>query len=373
MSDGREEMVFYMPHLPVGGAERMLVRLADGLSRRGHAVRILLDRMEGDMLAAVPGSVTVEALDAARSAAAIPRLAGWLRQNQPPILLSALSHQNIVAILARWLARAPTRIVVSEHTILSRQTTETDAWQHKLMPFLARRLYPLADARVAVSEAALQDLATITGLPRRRFDLIHNPVIPDEIVAKPVPPAPRERWFDDGGPPVIVAAGRLVPLKDFPVLLGAFALLTAERQVRLIILGEGPERQELERLRDRLGLAEAVRLPGVVPETLPYFAGAAAVAMTSRYEGFGMVLVEAMACGTPVVSTACPGGPAEILDGGRFGPLVPVGDAEALARALASVLDAPPPADLLRSRASDFVTSRSVDGYEALFERLLRG
>src|SRR5690606_31985735 len=129
MSDGREEMVFYMPHLPVGGAERMLVRLADGLSRRGHAVRILLDRMEGDMLAAVPGSVTVEALDAARSAAAIPRLAGWLRQNQPPILLSALSHQNIVAILARWLARAPTRIVVSEHTILSRQTTETDAWQ----------------------------------------------------------------------------------------------------------------------------------------------------------------------------------------------------------------------------------------------------
>lgn len=370
MTGSRGEAVLYMPYLPVGGAERMLVRLAEGLAARGRPVSFLLDRMEGDMLSWVPDGVGVEALDAPRSAAAVPRLTAWLRRREPEVLLSALSHQNIVAIVARWLARSPTRVVVSEHTILSRQTAETGTWQHRLMPMLARRLYPLADARVAVSAAALEDLAAITGLPPSRFDLIHNPVVADEVLVGSPDAAVDDPWLREDGPPVIVAAGRLVPLKDFATLLRAVAFLRAERPVRLLLLGEGPARGELERLRDELCLHDCVRLVGAVTEPLSYFRRAAAVALTSRYEGFGVVLVEAMACGTPVISTDCPGGPAEILENGRLGPLVPVGDAKALARGLAQILDDPVAPEALRRRASDFAASRSVEAYDALFDRL---
>lgn len=370
MTSSRRDVVLYMPYLPVGGAERMLVRLAEGLAARGRPVSFLLDRMDGDMLPRLPRGVGVEALDAPRSAAAVPRLTAWLRRREPEVLLSALSHQNIVALVARWLARARTRVVVSEHTILSRQTAESGTWQHRLMPLLARRLYPLADARVAVSAAALEDLAAITGLPHRRFDLIHNPVVADEVLAGDLGAAVDDQWLCDDGPPVIVAAGRLVPLKDFATLLRAVAFLRAERPVRLLLLGEGPARGDLERLRDELCLQDSVRLIGAVSDPLPYFRRAAAVALTSHYEGFGVVLVEAMACGTPVISTDCPGGPAEILENGRLGPLVPVGDAEALAHGLARILDDPIAPEALRRRAFDFAASRSVEAYDALFDRL---
>jgi glycosyltransferase involved in cell wall biosynthesis len=168
-----------------------------------------------------------------------------------------------------------------------------------------------------------------------------------------------------GAPPVILAVGRLTLQKDFPTLIRAFARLRARRSARLVILGEGELRDELEALVAELGLTADVALPGFVDNPFSWMRGSALFVLSSAWEGFGNVLVEAMACGTPVVSTDCPSGPAEILENGKWGRLAAVGDAEALARAIAEALDDPNPPDV-RARAAFFSVERSVDAYLAI-------
>jgi glycosyltransferase involved in cell wall biosynthesis len=165
---------------------------------------------------------------------------------------------------------------------------------------------------------------------------------------------------------VLVAVGRLHEQKDFQTLLRAFALVRARRSARLIILGEGPERPALEAGVAKLGLTEDVDLPGFVPNPYAFMAGASQFVLSSRYEGLPTVLIEAMACGCPVVSTDCPSGPGEILDNGKYGRLVPVGDAAALAEAMEATLDAPPPAAELKARADLFHIDRVIDSYRRL-------
>jgi len=162
----------------------------------------------------------------------------------------------------------------------------------------------------------------------------------------------------------------LVPLKDFPTLLQALAHVRRRAPARLLVIGEGPERDALLALRARLGLDEAVEFPGFYEDPLPLFARAAALVVSSQFEGFGLTLVEALACGTPVVSTDCPTGPAEILERGAYGRLAPVGDADALARALLETLNATPDRERLRQRAQDYTLAAVVERYLALFDRL---
>src|SRR3954452_14198277 len=223
-----------------------------------------------------------------------------------------------------------------------------------------RRAYGQGDAVVAVSDGVADALARVTGLPRGLIRTIHNPVVGPELEALSREPVAHP-WLAPGQPPVVLSAARLTVQKDLPTLLRAFALLRARRAVRLLILGDlpTPERTEasIGELRDlayRLGVAADVELPGFVENPYAWMARASLFALSSAYEGFGNVLVEAMACGCPVVSTDCPSGPAEILDGGRYGPLVPVGDAEALAEAMARVLAAPPERAELVARADQF-------------------
>jgi glycosyltransferase involved in cell wall biosynthesis len=234
-----------------------------------------------------------------------------------------------------------------------------------LLPVVMRLTYRRAHAVVAVADAMAEDLARMIGFPRDKITVVYNPAVTPEMLAKAQQPAPHA-WLSPGGPPVLVAVGRLHEQKDFQTLLRAFALVRARRSARLIILGEGPERPALEAGVAKLGLTEDVDLPGFVPNPYAFMAGASQFVLSSRYEGLPTVLIEAMACGCPVVSTDCPSGPGEILDNGKYGRLVPVGDAAALAEAMEATLDAPPPAAELKARADLFHIDRVIDSYRRL-------
>ena len=170
-------------------------------------------------------------------------------------------------------------------------------------------------------------------------------------------------WFADGAPPVLLGAGKFKPQKDLSTLIRAFAMIRASRPARLIILGEGPQRKTLQALCTELGVLEDVAFPGFVDNPFAYMARSKVFVLSSAWEGFGMVLAEAMACGCPVVSTDCPSGPAEILEDGRYGPLVPVSDPEKMSAAIASTLDDPLPVETLRQRAAVFSDASAATLY----------
>ncbi len=366
----KSDIALYLPNLTAGGAERTFLRLAAGFRARGCSVRLVVDRAEGGLLDSVRAEgLPLDSLDARRTLLALPRLAGWLRRNRPAVLLSAITHNNLIAVWARALGGVSTRIVVSEHTVASAQAAAHANWQYRVLAPLCHAIYPRAAAIVAVSAGAAADLAAYARLDRQCIEVIPNPVVTLDYPQRAAAPCPHP-WFGDGGPPVLIAAGRLVPLKDFPTLLRALVMVRRQMPVRLVILGEGPERDALLALRQQLGLDAVVDFPGFYADPLPLFARAAALVSSSRFEGFGLTLVEALACGTPVVSTDCPTGPVEILAAGDYGRLVPVGDAEALGAALLATLATPPDRARLQRRAQDYTLDTVTDRYLDLFRHL---
>ena len=358
----------YLPNLRGGGVERMRLNLVPALEARGFEVAFVLDRAEGELLDAVPASVKVTVLGAPRTLAAAPRLAAHLRRERPDILLSGLGHNNVVALAAGRLSGASTRIVVSQHNYLSLEARAFNDPRYRVLPLLYRLALPFADGVIAVSQGVADDMAAATGLRRSRINVIHNPVVTADLAARaaaPVGHALAKAWLDDGARPVLVAAGRLVAQKDYPTLLRAFARLRAARACRLMILGDGPLLGELRALAEALGVEDDVLFAGFMANPHPCIKRAAVLVLASRYEGFGNVLVEALAAGTPVVSTDCPAGPTEILEGGRFGRLVPVGDAGALADAVAATLDRPVDREHLSAAAKRFSAAAIADAYAA--------
>jgi glycosyltransferase involved in cell wall biosynthesis len=237
-----------------------------------------------------------------------------------------------------------------------------------------RRSWRRIEHIVAVSEGVAEDTVRVAGYPRAQISVIRNPVITDALHAQAAMPCPHP-WLGadaQAAAPVILAAGRLERQKDFPTLLRAFALLHAERPVRLVVLGEGAWRERLAALAATLGVDADVDLPGFQPNPYPFLARTRVFALSSRWEGSPNVLTEAMALGTPVVATDCPSGPREILADGRYGPLVPMGDAPALAAALARALDEPVPSAVLTGAVRDYSAIESARRYLALLDRIAR-
>jgi glycosyltransferase involved in cell wall biosynthesis len=207
----------------------------------------------------------------------------------------------------------------------------------RLAPLTARIFYPWADGIVTVSQGVAKDLAQITGLPLERIRVIYNPVITPEL-REQTKETTDHPWFAPGEPPVVLGAGRLVEQKDFPTLIRAFAQVRRVRPARLIILGSGREQKRLEALVQDLSIEEDVGWLGFVKNPFAYMAHSAVFVLSSAWEGLPTVLIEAMAAGASVVSTNCESGPAEILDNGKYGSLVAVGNSEAMAEAILNVL-----------------------------------
>jgi len=355
------KVALFLPSLRGGGAERVMVNLARGFVERGLQVDLVLAKAEGPYLSQVSQSVRVVDLKSKRVLYSLPGLVRYLRREQPKALLSAMDHTNVVALWAKKLARVPTRVVVSVHSTTSIATKRAKNIRGRMMPLFIRKFYPWADAVVAVSKGVAEDLLKIAGLPKEKIRVIYNPVITPDLFAKAEEPVDHP-WFRPGEPPVILGIGRLTEAKDFPTLIRAFALVRKERPARLMILGEGEERPKLEALVRELGLEKDVSLPGFVDNPYKYMKRAAVFVLSSRWEGLPTVLIEALALGIPVVSTDCPSGPREILDGGRWGRLVAVGDVGSMAKAVEETL-ARPVSQMAQGALSSFELATVIDRY----------
>ena len=397
-----------IPSLNGGGAERMVLNLAQGLIDRSHRVDIVLlrpllryadkvpsnarlftvhntpvDGENGVRLSVLPVRLTASSgscnwfrvlrafdwdmlccrpdlklLHRARV------IASYIAHEGPDCVLPSLPSAKVATLLAGRFSANPPPIVPIVHNNYEHRRA-----RHK------RRLRHLAGhaARfVGVSRGVSERLAEVVGVPRKDITTIYNPVV-TRTLHKGMTETPCHPWFTEGGAPVVLAVGRLERSKDFPTLIRAFARLASRRPCRLMILGEGRERKELEGLVSQLGLRDRVSLRGWDDNPFAYMSRAALLVVSSIHEGLSMVLVEALACGCPCVSTDCPSGPAEILQDGRLGPLVAVGDEAGLAEAMDRVLDRPPDRGALQRRAADFSVDTAAAAYERLIQTLVAG
>lgn len=344
-------VALFLRTLVGGGAERVMLNLAHGIADRGIEVDLVLCKAEGAYLTEISPQVRLIDLKASQydkgrtlklptsfqSTSSLPKLVRYLQKEQPTALLCATHYPNEIALIAKYLAKVPTRVVVSEHTTLSVEAKSVEQVSARLAPVSARLLYPWADAIVTVSQGVADDLAEIAGIPRERIRVIYNPAISPQLIEKAKEPLDHP-WFEPGEPPVVLGIGRLVEQKDFSTLIRAFALVRQVRSARLMMLGIGRDRDRLKALVRELNIEDDVAWIGFTDNPFAYMKRSAVFVLSSAWEGFGNVLVEAMAVGTPVVSTNCPSGPAEILDNGKYGFLVPVRDSSAMADAILSVL-----------------------------------
>lgn len=391
------------------GAERVAINVARGLAERGHQVDFLVEE-SGDWLGRELGGeangVRVVDLRKRRNGIAerllqvrtflahvlsTPRnllmhgdacfgpvaallfkdapplgaIRRYLAESQPHAILSLLNYPNTVLLLVATLHRGKTRFIVSVRNHMSVAAALNDSAWIRSVPRLMSRLFGLADAVVTPSQGVADDVAAITGIARDRIAVIYNPVFRPELIAMAEAPVDHP-WLVEGNEPVILGSGKFKPQKDFPTLLRAFAQVRAERPARLIVLGEGEGEHELRELTRSLGVAADVDFPGHVANPFAYYRRASVFVLSSIWEGLPNALIEAMACGCPVVSTNCPSGPCEILDGGRFGTLVPVGEADTMARAILATLGAAPSRARLIDRAREFSFDRAVRRFETV-------
>ena len=354
--------------LTVGGVQHMSTKLANALVSRGHRVTIAIAHRKPEREPYVLDT-RVKLLDfgTERVQTYIRSLTQLLRETPDiDVIFSATTVPNLAAVLAKSFARSKARLVISERDNPFAGYNALSSLREKLTWRLKPRLYRLADEIVCVSTPLADSLAKLTGIARERLTVIHNPAFPEHAFQDAPPPHP---WLANRQVPVVIAAGRFHPQKDFPTLIRAFSHFRRQRPARLILLGDGPERADIESTIDDYGTRDDVLLPGMQKDIMPWLLHADVFVMSSEYEGFGNVLVQALAAGNRIVSTDCPDGPAEILSGGRHGRLVPVGDAEGMATAIGEALDAPHDPALQRSRSLDFSVEAITDRYEHLFAR----
>lgn len=356
----KKSISILLPDLCGGGAERVMLDLAREFAHLGHSVEFVLMRAKGDFLPEAQHDFTIVDLATPRARNVAPALARYLRQRRPDALISAMWPLTVIAPLAARMASFRGKVVVSEHAMLSQQYAPRGGLHRIALRASAFAAYRLASARVGVSHGTGADMAALSHMPPGRFTTIHNPVRP---AVRPAPDAlsvAHALWATDG--PRILTVGNLKPEKNHPLLLRAFATMVRP-DARLMLLGQGGNEAALRALASDLGIADRIIFAGFHPDPSPFYATADLFVLSSDHEGFGNVIVEALSFGLPVVSTDCPSGPAEILEGGRFGRLVPVGDAHAMARAMEGALAAPVDREALIRRAADFAPEIAARKY----------
>ncbi|MGD8430478.1 MAG: glycosyltransferase [Ectothiorhodospiraceae bacterium] len=343
-----------------GGIGKVMLNLINAMAARGVPVDVLMPRVEGPDLERL--DTRVRRLAIGKGVGAVLALARYFRESAPEAVICNKERANRDVVLARMIARRRVRVVFRVGTNLSVHLARRHIWQRGIKRLQIRLVYPRADLIAANSHGVADDVIRVTGVPTERVTLLPNATVPGDLAARAGEPV-EHPWLSTGEIPVILAVGRLTRAKDFPTLIRAFARVAADRPCRLIILGEGKERAALRQLAVDCGVDSLVELPGYRVNPYAWMSRASVFVLSSAWEGMPNVLIEALACGTPVVATDCPYGPREILEQGRYGPLVPVGDEAAMADAIRWTLDDPLEARQLRVAAHPYSAAGAAEAY----------
>lgn len=356
-------VVFFLATSGHSGVDRLMRNLIPAVARRGYAVDQLKVRRHGPDLGDAHG-VRVIDLGSSHVWSSLPAVIRYLRRERPRVMLSDKDKVNRCAVLARALAFSDVELVLRSGTTISVDLAHRGAFDRWMQKHSMGWLYRAARAVVVPSRAAALDLSAYTGLPAALVQTVPSPVLSAAILEHAAP-RPEHPWFAPDQPPVILGVGELSPRKDFATLIRAFARVRARVECRLVIVGRGGQLDALRALAAELGVAEDVDFPGFRNDPLSFMTHARAFALCSRWEGMPVVLIEALGCGTPVVATDCPGGSRELLDDGRLGPLIAIGDDAALADALLQLLSTPRDAAACRAAARPYEIESATSAYLA--------
>ncbi len=363
-----KKIAVFLPNLTGGGAEKISINLIrDMVVNSDLQIDLVLGKAEGIFLNDIPSGVNLVDFNSDRIYKTIFPLVKYLRSNEPFSLLVHISHTNVVALIAKRLSRTSTKVYVVEHNNLQAKEGTSFLKKVVLRP-LMRWLYPSAERVIGVSVGVSESVKSQLRLAGSNVTTIYNPVVMPEVIQKSLLTADHP-WFTDDSLPVFLGVGSLTEQKDFENLLEAFALMLKRFPARLIILGDGPLRGDLERKVVELNIEDLVSLPGFTDNPYSFMSKANCFVLSSRYEGLPTVLIEAMACGCNVISTDCPSGPNEILENGRLGKLVPIEDHHSLAKAMMETLVSPSSTKELKQRASTFTPENVVPKYVSLLTR----
>lgn len=346
------KVAFFIPDMRGGGAERVALLLISQMVSFGHSVDLLVLRKEGELLEAIPKSVNVVVLSDGRIRKSLFPLCRYLKSENPEHVIVSMWPLTTVSVVASLLSGYQGRLLLSEHSALS-ESPQGRGLSGTLMRLSMRFLNSRADYVVGVSSGVVDDLHSL-GLPSSCGVVVNNPVQISSL-SHPGDGWLEHSWFQIEKRNRLLAVGSLKPAKDYPVMLNAMKALSKDNSgAQLLIMGGGPLEADLLALRKDLGLENSVHFGGWVLDPAPFYQNAGCFVLSSRWEGFGNVIVEALAAGVPVVSTNCKSGPAEILENGKYGKLVPVGDSAALATAIEESLSEPFDPEALKARAKDF-------------------
>ncbi len=368
-------MMFIIPNLGGGGAERTFLNICTYLDRGSFEPVLVMGEKKGPYCSQIPSDILTISMDELHMRRCMAKLASTIRIIKPDILCSTLTHMNIVSIAAHSMSRSSSRIVVREASVYNEASTQMSKGRRKLLDYMVRRSYARADAIVFLTEGASWDFVeTFTSIDVSKRKVIHNPVDIEYISELKEEPIYTNWW--PSSKRKIVAVGRLTAAKGYSYLLEA--MLTVSQVLPdtcLIVMGSGEEEENLRAYSKQLGVDESVIFAGFQDNPFRYIAKSDLFVLSSLWEGFANVIVEAMACGVPVVATSCPYGPREIVQHGINGILVPPGDSEALASSIIRVLTDPKLANRLGDnaveRAKDFDVMTIVGEYERLFRELV--
>lgn len=358
MKNRKTYIAFFIPSMRGGGAERVFLNLANELIKVNYRVDMVLAQKEGPFLRDISSKVNIIDLKSSRILKSLFPLVSYLQREKPEILLSSLNHVNIISIVSKIISRTSSKIII-------KQDSYYELSSNRIIMFLEKTLFKKADHIIAVSRDVKKSLMEILAIPDEKIKVIYNPIFNQDILKKSKEKI-NHSFFNNKKNKVILGVGRLSEVKDFSTLIKAFNMIKTDA-MRLIILGEGQYRSELENLIRELGLKEYVSMPGFVDNPYAYMAKTDAFVISSLREGLPNVLIEALACGANIISTDCPGGPSEILDGGKYGRLVPVGDVGKLAEAISASLDSPIDKGALLNRAKIFSIENALEEYIKIF------
>ena len=356
-----KKIAILLPNMMGGGVEKMRLKLAAAFAKKGYEPEFWLGQAKGELISNCSSDFPVVDLQAPRlRSMLIPLSRTWYRRRPATVLAAMWPLTSLACICARWmrLRGIKTKLIISDHNTLSVKP-ETQGWSKRL--FLQSSIkfcYPIADGRIAVSSGVADDLSLVSGLNRNLFTVVYNPAYDSQM---PVESGPNP-WPD--AELKLISVGSFKEQKDQQLAIKAVQKLG--KKSCIVILGDGILRPKLEQLRDRLGLENQVILPGYIKNLTPWYQNADVFLLTSKWEGFGNVIVEALQHGLPVVSTDCPSGPSEILADGKYGRLTPVGDVDALVAAITETTNSPPSKSLLKQRAREFSIDKIADQYLSL-------